>query len=116
MAGSRSTAPLNRSKSVLIAARLSAFRINGYVAPLPYQQAGIAPGSSWRFCQTLFAVSQIAQFHFPFCPVLENGIRKQHKQSDSIGLPTRQMVFDGPPDEKTSPNQNHNPIHEMDDD
>jgi hypothetical protein len=29
MAGSRSTAPLNRSKSVLIVARLSAFGING---------------------------------------------------------------------------------------
>jgi len=26
------------------------------------------------------------------------------------------MVFDGPPDEKSSPNQNYNPIHEMDDD
>ena len=26
------------------------------------------------------------------------------------------MVFDAPPDEKSSPNQNHNPIHEMDDD
>jgi len=34
IAGSRSTAPLNRSNSVLIVARLSAFGINGYVAPL----------------------------------------------------------------------------------
>src|SRR5271157_1296364 len=34
MAGSRSTAPLNRNNSVLIVAPLSAFEIGGYVAPL----------------------------------------------------------------------------------
>src|ERR1039458_1209336 len=35
MAGSRSTAPLNRSNSVLIVAPLPAFEICGYVAALP---------------------------------------------------------------------------------
>jgi hypothetical protein len=34
MAGSRSTAPLNRNNSVLIVAPLSVFEIGGYVAPL----------------------------------------------------------------------------------
>src|ERR1700733_5383856 len=38
MAGSRSTAPLNRSNSVLIIARLSAFGMCGYVPPLPSLQ------------------------------------------------------------------------------
>jgi hypothetical protein len=104
------------SQQVRFHRRFSAFEINGYVAPLLYQQAGIAPRSSWRFCETLFAVSQITQFHFPFCPVLKNGVWKRHEQKNSEELPTRQMVFGGPPDEKTSPNQNHNPIHEMDND
>src|ERR1700722_19827989 len=36
MAGSRSTAPLNRSNSVLIVDSTSAFEICGHVAPLPY--------------------------------------------------------------------------------
>jgi len=90
----------------------SPYRKSGY----QYQHAKIAPCSSWRFCQTLSAVSQITQFHFPLCPVLENGVRKRHEKKNSKELPTRQMVFDSPPDEKSSPNENHNPIHEMDDD
>ena len=31
-------------------------------------------------------------------------------------LPARQMVFASPPDEETSPKQNHNPIDDMDGD
>jgi hypothetical protein len=69
-----------------------------------------------RHLDTLSVVSQITQFYFPLCPGLENGVRKRHEQKNSKELPTRQMVFDGPPDEKSSPNQNYNPIHEMDDD
>jgi hypothetical protein len=42
MAGSRSTAPLNRSNSVLIVARLSAFEIDGHVASLPSLQQILA--------------------------------------------------------------------------
>jgi hypothetical protein len=65
---------------------------------------------------TLRPFSQITQFHFPFCPVLENGVRKRQEEKNSKELPTRQMVFNSPPDEKSSTNQNHNPVHEMDDD
>jgi hypothetical protein len=40
MAGSRSTAPLNRSNSVLIIVPLSAFEIYGYIAPLHEKRKG----------------------------------------------------------------------------
>src|ERR1700675_2187016 len=45
MAGSRSTAPLNRSNSVLIAAPLSAFEICGCVAPLSSLQQNPLSGT-----------------------------------------------------------------------
>src|SRR5260370_38704323 len=45
MAGSRSTAPLNRSNSVLIAAPRSAFEICGYVAPLFFLQQNPSSGT-----------------------------------------------------------------------
>jgi len=69
-----------------------------------------------RHLDTLSVVSQITQFYFPLCPVLENGVRKRHEQKNSKELPARQMVFGSPPDEETSPKQNHNPIDEMDGD
>src|SRR5271169_3181500 len=46
MAGSRSTAPLNRSNSVLIVAPLSAFEICGYVAPSPSLQQNPSSGTA----------------------------------------------------------------------
>jgi hypothetical protein len=39
MAGYRSTAPFDRCKSILIVARFSAFRINGYVTSSPLNPA-----------------------------------------------------------------------------
>src|SRR6266852_4163221 len=45
MAGSRSTAPLNRSNSVLIADPLSAFELCGYVAPLSFLQQNPSSGT-----------------------------------------------------------------------
>jgi hypothetical protein len=49
MAGSRSTAPLNRSKSVLMVARFLgsrslAFEIHANVAPLREEEDGLNPG------------------------------------------------------------------------
>jgi hypothetical protein len=76
----------------------------------------IAPCSSGWFWQTLSAVSQITHFDFPLRPVLQNGVGQRHGQKNTKELPTRQMVFASSPDEKSSSNQNHNPIHGMDDD
>src|SRR6185436_10835791 len=46
MAGSRSTAPLNRSNSVLIVARLPAFEIHGYIVPLDERHRLVVPGGT----------------------------------------------------------------------
>src|SRR5277367_5935497 len=53
MAGSRSTAPLNRSNSVLIVAPLSAFGIYGYIALLHEKRKGQALSNApFGNCQT----------------------------------------------------------------
>src|SRR5579864_6618067 len=88
MAGSRSTAPLNRNNSVLIVAPLSAFEICGYAARLPSLQQNHSPGTVGLVAKNVAPVKATV-FYNPDrpCPACR-GVRESGRGSRQIWTQT----------------------------